>query len=668
VFAETEGEAPADTVYTVPGIVVEAPRIPVEIDDVYHRPGFVAVLDVGERRDRVEDLSTVLSRMVGIRVRQYGGLGSFATVSIRGSSANHVDVYLDGVPLNDGYMGLTNLGDLPLDGIARVEVFRGYAPPQLGSSSIGGTINLVTEDDGRWTGRSPIPKLEAQQSFGSYDTSRLAVSLWSQFPRVKLFLHGGRLQSQGDFEFVDDKTTPLNPADDQVTTRLNNDFESWNLLGRVDSDFESFGDVSLSYNTLFREQGVPGVGSFQSQTARSERSSHLAHLQITPRDFYSGLLQTFAGGFYSITNEQFHDPKGEITLVPQDTDNTFESHGGSLRAKLSMRRLPVSVEGLYRVVDERFHPKSNLPEPSQGPHRNRTTQTATLAGDLFLFSQNVVLTASERFLWQTTEFHDPRSFVWLPPSPQGETSARAQTPQLGFRWHPRQSITFKGNWGRSFRQPTMLELFGNTGSVTGSADLEPEEGLNRDIGAILSLESWWGIRSVFLELVYLDNRIDNLILFFPNSQFTSRPTNIGSAQIRGWEVSFASLLWNRLRFAGNYTRLESKDTGPIPYYHGNQLPGRPRNEAALFFDYSFRRWDVTYEFQWIGKNYLDPANLRPVPAREIHNLALRLNLFAGRVSVTAQSQNLTNDRIRDVNGFPLPGRSFYITARFQTKE
>ena len=94
----------------------------------------------------------------------------------------------------------------------------------------------------------------------------------------------------------------------------------------------------------------------------------------------------------------------------------------------------------------------------------------------------------------------------------------------------------------------MLELFGNIGSVTGHADLEPEEGANRDIGVIFAVGTGRVIRDVLFEVVYLDNNIDNLILFYPNSQFTSQPTNIGSASIRGWEFSF-STLW----FVGGYS-------------------------------------------------------------------------------------------------------------------
>jgi len=138
--------APGDSVYTLPPIIVTAKRSDAR-SEVLNRPGFVALVDMKSRAGRIEDLSAVLSQLVGVRVTQYGGLGSFATVSIRGSSSSQVRMFLDGMPIDDPYLGITNLADLPLGGVERVEVYRGFSPPQLGGSAIGGAVQLVTRAD-----------------------------------------------------------------------------------------------------------------------------------------------------------------------------------------------------------------------------------------------------------------------------------------------------------------------------------------------------------------------------------------------------------------------------------------------------------------------------------------------------------------------------------------
>ncbi|MFQ5510980.1 MAG: TonB-dependent receptor [Candidatus Krumholzibacteriia bacterium] len=656
--------APRDTVYAAPEIVVEAPRIAPAIDDVFRRPGFVAVLDVSEREDRVEDMATMLSRMIGIRVRQYGGLGSFATVSIRGSSANQVEVFLDGVPLNDAYLGVTNLGDLPLGGISRIEVFRGFSPPHLGASAVGGAVNLVTTDDAKWASESLLSRVEARESYGSFGTERHVLSLWSRHRELKLFLHGNYVKSRGDFEFVDDQTTPLNPDDDETVTRQNNGFHSWDFLGRMQATVPRVGKLILSQSALVREQGVPGVGSFQSQTANSQRSRYITNVQLATPSLSRRHVRVFTSGFYSTTRERFHDPDAEVSFLPQETDNTFRSFGGGGRVRLDAPLVPASLEVFHQSTRERFRPGSQIPSPTEGPDRNRTTHTTAVSTDVFVHPLGLVLTASARYESQTTEFYDPPLFPWLPPTPQGRVTRSEHSPRYGLRWLATPNLTVKANWGRYFRRPTILELFGNTGSVTGSAGLEPEVGLNRDAGFVLSLEKPWWLERLFLETVYVDNRVDNLILFFPNSQLTSRPENISASRTRGWEFSFSALI-DRFHVAGNYTRMDSEDTGPIPFYRGNELPGRPANESALFVDYAAGRWKLSYELHRIGKNFLDPANRQTVPAREIHNAAMRLSPLGGALSLTVEGRNLADRRIGDVNGFPLPGRSFFATLTYK---
>ncbi len=200
--------------------------------DATNRPGFVALVDLTARTGRVEDLSAILSQLVGVRVTQYGGLGSFATVSIRGSSSSQVRTFLDGMPIDDPYPGVPNPSDLPLGGVERVEVYRGFSPPQLGASAIGGAVSLVTRDDPSARG-TLVNAAEAALSAGSLETQRENASLWLAPGPIRFFAHGTHEKSQGDFEFEDDNGTPQNPNDDETATRLNNAFEGWNAIARL---------------------------------------------------------------------------------------------------------------------------------------------------------------------------------------------------------------------------------------------------------------------------------------------------------------------------------------------------------------------------------------------------------------------------------------------------
>jgi len=653
-----------DTLFVAPQIIVEAPRKS-SLDELFNRSGFVAMVDLGKRRDRVEDLAGVLSQMVGLRVKQYGGLGSFATVSIRGSSSNQVQFYIDGVPLNDPYTGSSNLSDLPLGSVQRLEVFRGFAPPQLGAAGIGGALNLVTMDASKWQNGNALSRLEIHNSIGSFGTSRHQLSLWSRLGKLKCFFHGGYLYSKGDFDFVDERGTPENSADDTEVARINNASKSWNLFGRTVLDIPDIGSLSLTHSAVLREQGVPGLGFYQSAHAHYDRDRHISYLSFDARPVLSNRLHGSVTGFSSWTREKFLDPYGEVSFNKQATDNKITSYGATGRMRLFAPLLPLTGDISFEGKKERYHPHSHYPVPTSGPDRLRNSYTLYLGSELYLLKQTLVLTAAERFQGHSDEFYDEPRFPWLPPTPQGKFNHGENTPNFGFRWQVTSYATVKGNWGRYYRMPTFLELFGNLGSVTGSSDLEPEEGLNRDIGVVLSRDSFGFLDGAFFEAVYLNNTVDNLILFFPNSQNTSKPRNIGSTLIEGWELSFSGSFRKRLHLSGNYTRLETEDTSDIPYYNGKRLAGRPENEFSLFADWLHRRGKIGYELHYIGSNFLDRANMQEIPARRIHNVIVRFDTPLEGLSVTAEGRNLTDNRISDVQGFPLPGRTLYATLSYE---
>ncbi|MDQ7819731.1 MAG: TonB-dependent receptor [Armatimonadota bacterium] len=77
-------------------------------------------------------------------VRAYGGLGSLAQISVRGSTPAQVLVLLDGVPLNSVALGQADLSTISVDAVERIEVLRGPFSAIYGSGALGGVVNIVT--------------------------------------------------------------------------------------------------------------------------------------------------------------------------------------------------------------------------------------------------------------------------------------------------------------------------------------------------------------------------------------------------------------------------------------------------------------------------------------------------------------------------------------------
>ena len=122
--------------------------------------------DLQDRQTRV--ISDVLRDVPGVAVNRSGAIGDLTDVRIRGSEANQVLVFIDGIKADDPYFARYDFGTLLNDEASRIEVLRGQQSALYGSDAIGGVISYTT-----LSGRElPGVSLRAEGgSMGTYDGS-----------------------------------------------------------------------------------------------------------------------------------------------------------------------------------------------------------------------------------------------------------------------------------------------------------------------------------------------------------------------------------------------------------------------------------------------------------------------------------------------------------------
>lgn len=94
----------------------------------------------------VSDLAGLLSFVQSVDIRQRGGQGVQADVSIRGGSFDQVLVLINGIPVTDPQTGHFNL-NIPVDisDIQKVEVLKGPGARVFGPNAFSGAINIITK-------------------------------------------------------------------------------------------------------------------------------------------------------------------------------------------------------------------------------------------------------------------------------------------------------------------------------------------------------------------------------------------------------------------------------------------------------------------------------------------------------------------------------------------
>jgi iron complex outermembrane receptor protein len=235
------------------------------------------------------------------------------------------------------------------------------------------------------------------------------------------------------------------------------------------------------------------------------------------------------------------------------------------------------------------------------------------------------------------------------------------SPSLGVKYKLTSWLDLKGNIGQFTRVPTFFELFGDRGTTLGNPELKSERSTNGDIGFVFEYSELGLLDRVYLEYAYFASQADDLIVFVQNSQNTARAENIGSANISGHEVSWSATAWQHLRLFGNYTYQQTEDTSDT-FTRGNKLPGRPQHELHQGLEIFVPQGNFVYELDYIAQNFLDRANVFVVDSRLLHNLSLSVLPFGKRLKLTFEAKNITDNRIADFRGFPLPGRAFFGTV------
>jgi iron complex outermembrane receptor protein len=631
-------------VRTLPAIEVSRERV---LRDARRRAPTASVTDLrADAANRaVESLPELLSAAAGVRIVQYGGLGAFSTVSLRGAAPGQVSLFLDGVPITSAAHGVVDLSDLPLGAVERVEVYRGAAPLALGVPTPGGAVNLITAAGGEARVlRVAAGSFGTRITRGTYATSR---GPWS------LLAHAGYEGSRGDYAYRSDNGTPLNTSDDATLTRVNDRFDAFTALTRVAWTPRPAVRASVREEFFRKSQGVPGLGNVPA------RNPSLAFARaITVGEVALGVEPQWptatVRGDFGLERSRFRDTGGQLGYGVQDTDTHDRSSGVTLElaSPAGWRRITAGAGTSARRERETAPPLTQgQPTP---PESHRDTQSAWLVLQAHIAGDRLLLHAGRRWDAQDDHLRTTGAGGLLRVSDAART---LDAPQVGARIQLPRALELRANWSKTARAPEFVELFGDQAATAGNPQLKPEHSEGWDAGGSWSVRAgqWRGA----LDWSHHESHPRELIVFQRYSQSSVRARNVARAELRGEETS-ARVLWRSLAASGSMSWLSALETAAASLYYGRRLPQRPMRSAYARLDARAGAWRVAADVQYLSDDFLDPINFRRAPSRTLTGASLSRAL--GGVRVTLEGKNLGDVRAQDLAGFPLPGRSVFVAC------
>lgn len=610
------------------------------------------------------DAASMIAALPGVHVRRLGAEGSFASLSIRGSASSQVGVVLAGIPLTSAADPALDVGALPLWPGASFRVYRGFAPASLGTTGYLGGV-LAIDPPSPALGARPSAWL-AGGSFGS-----LKVRAGDTRKVGPLQLGGGVFASRSDgdftYELADPVTGKITPR-----TRRNAGQVAVGMIERASLE-RPWGSVSALIFANARRVGVPGTAAYTTEAARFDSARLVVGADASIRTGASGAVRLLAWGRRETST--LHDPLGEL-----DATHTTSTRSSILAAGLSagFRGRPLAP----LVVDVRLDARAERFAPEPGDRSLLTSPALRLAGGggaslEWRPAPKLAITASARL----DARHDDATGSPGPnrKAPLAPESNLLPSGHAGVSYRLADAAVISAHAGALGRPPSFQELYGNGASLVGNAKLCPERALSADAGVHGDIGDR---RAAFAyEFAVFATSARDLIAFVPLGIATFRAENIDRAILAGAEVS-ASFTARGLRTQVSYTFVFTRNQSPVPIYEGRPLVGRPQQDLAYDASYRFGPFGVRYGLDLLAGATADLEGTLVLPPRVVHGAGASVHLpFRLPLRLGFDAQNLGNLQTLPVAsfqrgsvslpysefpGFPLPGRSFWLTLGMET--
>lgn len=630
-------------------------------NETEHDTGAAAtVLEGPALRARHLDLADALERQAGLGVQRTGGFGAVSHLRIRGSTLEQVRYALDDVPVQTLDGAPLDLDELPLSQLERAEIYRGATPHALGGQAIGGAVRLVL--------RRPEQPFAALRLGGGSQGSALAEG------SAAWLAAGGEgtvalrwLRSDGNYGYTFDGGTTFDTSDDRRQRRRNNGVQR---LGGVLRQSIALGRrlrLEARYLGSWRQQGLPGAALHEAERAALNQDHHDLVLSLKGRDV--GLRGAELQGHVQAARRHtvVDDRVGELGL-PLHTDQRVDGLATAWRW-LSPAWGPARV-AVNAGLDQGQVDQRDLRTAVDAPPSQRTSLVAGLGLPLRWAKPELSLLPGVSIQRIQSER------AWLPVESAGwgqlDVPARdLVTGRLAASWQPNQWLRLHGGWTRSARAPTLAELFGNDGAVSGNHTLSDEHAHGVDVAA----SGTWALAEASLtsRLAGFAMTIDDLIGLRRVSAHQARHENLAAATLLGAELETEVVFAERADLSARFTALLPRDDSPEPQYNHNDLPMRSRWQVDLRAGLRGRPWAEAsavngwLAWRWQAPHFTDRANRVAVPGGTSLDAGAAVATMADRLRLAVRVGNLLDQANFDLIGYPLPGRTAMLTLEWRTQ-
>lgn len=650
---------------TLPEISIYTPNVKPEKLHVQTPTQVIATTELVQLGSTL--LSDAARRLVGVTLKDYGGVGGIKTVSSRGLGSQFSTLTIDGVAVNDCQNGQVDLGRYMLGNSNYISFANGQTDNLLQSAralAAGSVLNMETREPE--FGLHPY-NLSLGMEAGSFGYLMPSLSYEQRLGRkLSLSFWGNYLQSQGNYPFTLYYThthTDSSSREYRQNSQMRMGTADLNLFYRFD------GRHRLHFKAHYMKgfHALPGPVIYYTQRGSEHSEEDLFFTQAryhqTGRHWDFQLLgkyqrttdiyeDTAANNENHLIHNEYHQQEGYLSQAIRFHAGEKENGHEPLSVSLS---LDESVSQL----------QSNLNHDNNVQRRSFLGVLAAEYLPTYIdWLRGFRLNASLLGTWIRDYQSGKESSPYSKLSPYAGLSYR-----LG-------QFTLRYFFKETYRVPNFNELY----YYTVGRPLYPERARQHNLGAsfkspVMELDADHIANSSATLDLYV-NHVDDKIIAIPiQNMYLWSMTNMGKVEVFGIDVTANASLSGKFDLNGirrydiildlGYSYQYAVDrTDPGGKSYGHQIPYTPRHSGNIALTATTPWVDLGYSVMLVGERYCFYQNTATNRVKGyVDNgitLTRQFDLSRGSLKAKVQVLNLFNVQYEVVRSYPMMGRNYRL--------
>lgn len=571
------------------------------------------------------NLGEILSIENVLFIKSYGA-GGVATASFRGTEARHTSVLWNGFSINSPSLGLYDLTLAPTFFFNQVIITHGASASLNGTSSLGGSIELVNE-----------PSFKNETEISLFYEGSTAGSSNSQ---ASILTGSEKFASQSYVFYENDKNNftyknsylPGYPVQKQKHAQLQN----YGIMQNFNFNINSTTNVSsgIWYQSTHRE--IPPL--MVSVESKAEQRDSVVRIYGAFNKTFQRSAVTIRGAWFN-EHESYSDPVPQIYSEYKTKSLKGESEFRYYLLPTLLLNTGIAYTG-HRAVFKEYN--------------------GAISKNIYAAFSGIKYSGKNYF---EAEIICRREFTTGVEPPL--------IPSVGIqKMFFSKRVVLKSRVSKNFNLPSMNDLYWTPG---GNILLKPESAWSYDAG----LEIFSGRKkNLQSQCTFYSMHVDDWIQWQPTTFGYYAPVNFNKVHAHGVEAEMnyeLKIIHADISIHGNYSFTQStniqsgNDQGEE--ITGNQLIYIPKHLASIKVLVSFRRFTLSCSQSYTGIRYTTPENDNWLPSYLISNARIEKNFLLKKLSINLfiNTLNIFNVQYQVIAYRAMPGRYFSLGTKLTFK-